>query len=222
MRASHPALNHLVDTIDRHLHARAGADGIAEVRRALATFRAGCDDREIPVRNEPPGCRGFDEALTVTRAQSGDAIADAITAALPYLKWITYSAYPAAEIGPLFPTQHAFASLASLYDPDWERDFDLGLFLIEARTLYRDHKHQAAELYLPLTGPTLWRFGTQSAWSVRQAGEPVWNPPYQVHATLMEETPLLCLYAWTKDIHLPAQVVPAADWQGIEAALIQH
>jgi hypothetical protein len=221
MRASQPALNTLADVIDRHLAARDGADGIADVRGALATFRAGCDDRALADNNAPPACRQLDEALALVRAQSGDTIADAIAAAMPYLTWITYDRYPEEEIGPLFPTQHAFASLAALYDPAWERDFDLGLFLIESRTLYRDHKHQAAELYLPLTGPTRWRFGPDSTWSIRQAGEPVWNPPYQIHATLVEEAPLLCLYAWTRDIHPPAEVVPAADWPGIEAALMR-
>ena len=36
-------------------------------------------------------------------------------------------------------------------------DFLLGFFLLSPHTLYRDHKHLAPELYVPLTGPSGWR-----------------------------------------------------------------
>src|SRR5690606_38276017 len=137
----------------------------------------------------------------------------------PYLNWVSYDAYPADEIGAYFPKQHAFASLAWLYDSDYAHDLDLGMMLIEPHTLYRDHRHQAAELYLPLTGPSRWRFGLEAAWEIRQAGEPVWNPPYALHATLVDSVPMLCLYAWTKNVHAPAEVVPTSDWVEIEAQL---
>jgi hypothetical protein len=136
------------------------------------------------------------------------------------LPWHSYDAYPAAEIGPAFPAKHAFVSLVALQDATWSRDFDLGLFLIAPRTLYRDHHHKAPELYVPLTGPTKWRFGVNRPWVERQAHEPVWNTPDAVHATLVEDVPFLCIYAWTENIHHPAIVDRADDWTEIEARLI--
>jgi hypothetical protein len=85
--------------------------------------------------------------------------------------------------------------------------------------LYRDRHHPAPELYLPLTGPTRWRFGTGSPWETKAAGEPVWNPPDRVHATIVDAVPLLCLYAWTRDVMAPAVVDPAPDWAALDDAL---
>lgn len=222
MHSSQPEIFHLTETIDQHLAGITSApEGIAEVRAALAAFRQKIIPREIERKNSTPVCGYLDEALVLTEQQSGPVLARAIRAALPYLNWITYSAYPLAEIGPRFPTHHAFASLSALYDPEYALDFDLGIFLIAPRTLYRDHRHKAAELYLPLTGPSWWRFGLEDAWQPREAGEPVWNPPFAHHATRVEAAPFLCLYGWSRDVHFPANVIPAADWPEIEARLAQ-
>ncbi len=96
--------------------------------------------------------------------------------------------------------------------------FSLGLFLVAPRTFYRDRRHLAPELYAPLTGPTLWRFG-HGGWSRRLAHEPIWNEPSRVHATLVEEAPFLCIYVWTSNVSEPAAVVPAPDWEEIEQRL---
>jgi Dimethlysulfonioproprionate lyase len=172
--------------------------------------------------NDAPGAKGpacgfLDEALDAVKDAPG--LKQAIIAAGPFLRWITYDLYPPAEIGPRFPRAHAFASLiggAGLIHAD---DFELGLFLIAPRTLYRDHRHPAPELYAPLTGPHRWRFGIDAPWIEKPAHVPVWNEPMAVHATLVGEVPFLCLFGWTRDVNLPASVVPAKDWPQIEAAL---
>lgn len=221
MRPGCPALERLADAIDHHLSGVSGeAAAIAEVRGALARFRAAAPDRTLAAGSSSPQCGHLDVALALAARQSSATLLADLRAALPFLTWITYNAYPADEIGPLFPAQHAFASLAAPYDAAYDLDFDLGILLIAPHTLYRDHRHQAAELYLPLTGPTRWRFGIDAAWETRAAGEPVWNPPQNLHATLVGEVPLLCLYAWTRDVQLPAELVPAPDWLAIEADLV--
>ena len=98
-------------------------------------------------------------------------------------------------------------------------DFQLGLFLIAPKTLYRDHFHPAPELYVPLTGPHEWRFGTGESWKEYNSHIPVWNEPMQVHATLVRDRPFLSLYAWTKDVEGISVVAPAPDWAEIEASL---
>ena len=99
------------------------------------------------------------------------------------------------------------------------RDFELGLFLVAPRTLYRDHRHLAPELYVPLTGPHEWRFGTGESWTEYSAHTPIWNDPMQIHATLVREVPFLALFAWTRDVAADAVIVPATDWAEIEAGL---
>ncbi len=98
------------------------------------------------------------------------------------------------------------------------RDFDLGLFLIAPGTLYRDHRHPAPELYAPLTGPHFWRFRPDAPLLPKPAHRPVWNDPLQPHATKVGAVPFLCLFVWTRDVNLPAEVLPASDWPDIEQA----
>jgi len=161
-------------------------------------------------------------SFALARQQGASDIIDAIEPAMPYLDWVSYDSYPAAEIGRDFPRRHLFASLISPVDPDWSHDFDCGLLWIAPHTLYRDHHHPSPELYLPLTGPSLWRFGPDKPWGERKAGELIWNGANVTHATLVKEAPLLCLYAWTANVDAPAKIVTASDWQEIEADLARR
>jgi hypothetical protein len=164
-----------------------------------------------------PRCGFLGEALQA--AEKGPCAALVAQLGATELHWESYDAYAPETIGTDFPRRHAYASLIAGSDPEWRRDFDIGFLLIAPRTFYRDHHHLASELYVPLTGPSQWRFGTGSPWIEKHAGDVVWNPPERVHATLVGDAPLLCLYAWTENVHAPAMVDVAADWRGIEAAL---
>jgi hypothetical protein len=75
------------------------------------------------------------------------------------------------------------------------------------------------ELYVPLTGPHEWRFGTGASWTEYKAHTPIWNDPMQVHATLIRDLPFLSLFAWTRDVDAHATVTPSPDWNVIEAGL---
>ncbi|SLN24982.1 hypothetical protein ROA7450_01027 [Roseovarius albus] len=97
-------------------------------------------------------------------------------------------------------------------------DFLLGFFLLAPRTLYRDHKHLAPEVYMPLTGPNGWRFGAGD-WRDHDAGEIIYNAPNIVHATRVYDIPFLSLFAWTRNIAQPCSVVFAQDWDAVEAEL---
>ncbi|MBI2255606.1 MAG: hypothetical protein HYU58_13370 [Proteobacteria bacterium] len=189
--------------------------GVAKVRSRMAGLR----DRRGSSLQRPanaPLCGGLAEALAAIEIDTAAPLARALANA--GLHWESYRGYAADTIGPHFPKAHAYASLMAGADPDWACDFDLGFFLITPGTLYRDHHHPAPELYVPLTGPSQWRFGSGNGWAERQAGAIVWNPPNQVHATLVGAVPFLCLYAWTEQVHVPAKVDFSEDWKVIEAA----
>jgi hypothetical protein len=206
----------LIDEAHRQIAGCSGP-GVAEVTEGLDRIPAKVGT--LPEPQELPACAFLDGALEAVAASGRTALADAIARAHPSLRWIAYDLYPIAEIGSRMAGNHAFAELIGPVDaPVHAKDFALGLFLIGPRTLYRDHRHNAPELYLPFTGPTWWRF-EQGPWEVRRPGEPVWNPSLQVHATLVRDEPLLCLYAWTRDVRVPASVVAAADWAEIEGGL---
>ncbi len=149
-------------------------------------------------------------------AETHPGLAAAIDAARDHLEWITYDAYPLDLIGEHFAMGHAFASIIGTDSPFPALDFDSGLFLIAPGTLYRDHRHPAPELYAPLTGPHGWRFGPDRPIHVKPAHDPVWNPPNLPHLTKVGTVPFLSLYAWTKNVDDPAEVIPANDWARLE------
>lgn len=204
----------LIVEIGRYL-APMGGPGIAEVRHGLARWGR----RPVnPLAARPdPSCGSLDAAIAAIEARP--ELRSAIGRSTPHLRWVTYDAYPPEEIGPRFPRAHAFCSLIGETGFVPAEDYELGLFLIAPHTHYRDHHHAAPELYAPLTGPHLWRFGAGTPWVEKPAHEAVWNEPWKIHATVVGATPFLCVFCWTRDVNLPAKVVPAADWDMIEASL---
>jgi hypothetical protein len=215
----HPVLA-LIEAIDSYIDSR------PLQHRELAGIRRRLKERLKPASvaalSPVPSHPRHDElqpAFALAQQQGAGDVIDRLSEAQDYLDWVSYDSYPAAEIGTLFPRQHLFTSLIALVDPNWSHDFDFGLLWIAPQTLYRDHQHAAPELYLPLTGPSQWRFSPERPWIERQAGELVWNAANVSHATLVTSAPLLCLYAWTADVDAPARVIPAQDWHQIETGL---
>jgi len=124
-----------------------------------------------------------------------------------------------ADVGDGYRRGNLHALLVGPEDcPFVTNDFLLGFFLLSPHTLYRDHKHLAPELYIPLTGPSGWRFD-QGAWEDHTAGSAIYNPPNIVHATRVYETPFLALFGWSQDIGSACEVVFAGDWGKIEKEL---
>lgn len=207
-------IRNLIEASGTYLR-RFDTEGARDVVSGIGRWKDG------PLREvEPqpiPGCGYLAEAIYAIHG--ADELRDAITAARPFLNWITYDLYPRADIGNRFPEAHAFASLIGGDASVHADDFELGLFLIAPRTLYRDHHHAAPELYAPLTGPHGWRFGVTEAFHGKPAHDPVWNPAWGIHATLVKDVPFLCLFGWTRDVNIPAKTVPARDWDMIEAQL---
>jgi hypothetical protein len=203
----------LIDETDRYLAALPGP-GIGEVRSGIAAVRG------APVRaRAPSGNRVVAEFLPVALdalVATHPVLAAAIGGAAPHLEWITYDDYPAEKIG-AFREAHAFASVIGAEAPVWSADFDLGLFLIAPHVLYRDRRHQAPELYAPLTGPHGWRFGPDQPLIVKPAHEPVWNDPFTPHLTKVGPLPFLSVFCWPRDNDFAAEVLPATDWGALEA-----
>jgi hypothetical protein len=201
---SETAFRNLVAAIDGYI-AGLAFPGRADVQAGIAAARQ-TDPRPVEQRPSVLCDAHLPGALSSLAGDGHAALASAIAAAAPHLTWVTYDAYPAAEIGD-FAVRHAFASLIGEGAPYAGHDFDLGLFLIAPDTLYRDHQHAAPELYAPLTGPHFWRFDEYATFVAKPAHEPVWNEPWQVHATLTGAVPFLSIFCWTSDVSAPARIV---------------
>lgn len=188
--------------------------GAADVRMGLPTDPG--PERSVTQQPNPVVTAWLDTALKAV-ASTRPALAQIIRSAAPHLHWVTYDAYPRALIGDAFATGHAFASIRGEAAPFVATDFDLGLFLIAPRIVYRDHHHAAPELYAPLTGPHDWRFAPGDALHAKPAHAPVWNPPHRPHLTRTGHTPFLAFFVWTRDVNQIAEVIPAPDWPDLEA-----
>ncbi|MEQ1521024.1 MAG: dimethylsulfonioproprionate lyase family protein [Aestuariivirga sp.] len=204
------ALRTLVAEIETYVACLKGP-GIASVLEGTKKW-AGRPSGQIKPRTLP-ACAHLDSAL---QAMDKPSLAKAIADAHPFLKWITYDGYPREDIGAGFADNHAFASIIGEGCPFEAVDFDLGLFIIAPRIFYRDHHHAAPELYAPLTGPHGWRFkpGDPLVW--KEADVPVWNNPWEAHATMTGDTPFLAIFCWTRDTSQLAKIIPSPDWPTLE------
>jgi hypothetical protein len=208
------ALRTLVDEADRYLATLPGP-GVAEVRAGIAEWREGPVTRAAGTTANPVVSAHLPAALALLD-RDRPTLSLAIAEAAPALDWVSYDRYPPADIGAAFAAGHAYARIIGEGAAIPARDFDLGLFLIAPHVLYRDHRHPAPELYAPLTGSHGWRFAPGAPLIMKGAHEPVWNPPDRPHATKVGPTPFLCLYGWIRNVDLPARVIPADDWPGLE------
>jgi hypothetical protein len=209
------AIGALVDAAERYLATLSGP-GLAEVRAGIATWRDGPATPTGAMAVNGIVERHLSSALNCL-VEEHPALARAIADAASALRWQTYDRYPLAEIGSAFAEGHAYARIIGNGAAIPAHDFDLGLFLIAPNAFYRDHCHPAPELYVPLTGPHGWRFAPGAPLVMKDAHEPVWNPPNRPHAMKIGPNPFLCLYGWTRDVDLPARVLPANDWSQLEA-----
>jgi hypothetical protein len=211
------AIEDLIDEADLYLSGH-GGPGIHEARAVLARGRG------LPVasrRHRNPLVATHLPAALEVLAATHPALALAIRLAAPHLHWQSY-AYADPEIGLHFPKAHAFCSILGEDDASIRVEgVDFGLFLVAPHVLYRDHAHSAPELYAPLTGPHGWRFAPGAPLVVKPAHEPVWNAPHRPHLFKVGPVPFLCLFAWTADPAAPAYVLPATDWDALEALQLE-
>lgn len=211
--AREPAIRNLITEIDAYL-SRFHGPGIADVRAGIARWSGG------PIRTvEPARIRQtahVDSALEWMSTHGDGTLAKAISLAMPYLEWQAYDPYPRDLIGDVYAENHCMASLIGEGGHVGADDFDLGLFGFGPNILYRDHRHAAPEMYAPLTKPHGWRFKSGNALDWRSSFDPIWNEAWSQHAFKSGRTPFLCVFGWTRDVNVPAEMISEPDWAQIE------
>ena len=100
-------------------------------------------------------------------------------------------------------------------------DFSLGIFMLSPRTLYRDHNHDAPELYLNLSERSGWRFGTRD-WQDYSAGSLIWNKAGDPHATRVYDQPFISIFVWLENVNSPCNVIHFDDWIEVEQDLAKE
>lgn len=203
------------------------ADGYA-IDEMIAACRSALEIKGVVGRAQGhmPTHHGLlDDAIAAIDAPGLQNLKSALLAARDHLRWkVDDGGYYAAgdDVGEGYRSGNMHSLLVGPQDAlVHSTEHLLGLFLLAPWTLYRDHKHLASEIYIPLTGPSGWRFGLR-AWVDHLAGSRILNAPNVVHATRVYDRPFLALFAWTSYISSKCSVVVAGDWAETEFLLAQR
>jgi len=216
----------LIGSIVTYLQAhRAATRGVDLALDKLAEMDLS-DERLIDL---PPQGTRHDEVLTnaiagIVAPELQD-IADCLKAAQNDLVWREDNAQfypPGADLGEGYTKCNLHTLLIG---PDacghHNPDFRLGIFMLGPRTLYRDHNHDAPELYLNLSEKSGWRFGTHE-WQDYPAGSLIWNAAGDSHATRVYDQPFISVFVWLENVHAPCNVNYFDDWAEVEQDLAKQ
>jgi Dimethlysulfonioproprionate lyase len=70
-----------------------------------------------------------------------------------------------------------------------------GVMVLGPRTLYPHHRHEAEEIYVPLSGTAAWQQG-DAVWRPRAPGTLIHHLSEEPHAMRTGEEPLMAMYLW--------------------------
>lgn len=85
--------------------------------------------------------------------------------------------------------------------PIKSQDFRFGVYLQNPHTFYPSHRHEAVELYLPISGTALWQKDAGPFEPVK-TGTLIQHATYQPHATETGATPMLAFWAWLGNLSI--------------------
>ncbi len=152
--------------------------------------------RRLPRRRPCPHCAG---CTTSRRTASGDtcefaALTAALCRAAPSLTW--RQTYTIDDLGAEFLRNYAYTEVvgpgAALLASE---QLACGFLLLGSGTFYPRHRHEAEEIYIPLSGTAQWQQG-DAFWRERRPGTIIHHASEEPHAMRTHERPLLALYLW--------------------------
>ena len=111
----------------------------------------------------------------------------------PMLEW--RQTYTKHDFGLRFLERYGWTELVGQRGPFPSDRLAVGFLLLGPDTEYPPHRHEAEEIYIPLSGQALWLKG-ESGWLPRQPGEVIHHAPWTSHAMCTQQDPLLALYLW--------------------------
>ena len=123
----------------------------------------------------------------------------AVMAAAGHLTWRqTYGAADlrgAADFGAAFLRGYGWSEFIGLRGPVPSTELACGVLLLAPGVVYPPHAHQAAEVYLPLSGTAEWQQGDGGFVPV-PPGSVISHAPWVPHAMRAGPEPMLALYLW--------------------------
>jgi hypothetical protein len=121
------------------------------------------------------------------------ALIAALCRAASSLAW--RQSYTLKDFGAQFLDNYGWSELIGQRGPTLSERIACGFLLLGPATTYPSHRHQAEEIYLPLSGVARWLQGG-GPWQDKGAGTLIHHQSEEPHAMQTREQPLLALYLW--------------------------
>jgi quercetin dioxygenase-like cupin family protein len=142
-----------------------------------------------------PGLRHLPAAAHLAPSFSAP-FAAALAAAAHTLTW--RRSYTPAIVGAQFWDNYGWTELVGLNSPAHSERLACGIMLLGPRVTYPLHRHEAEEMYVPLSGTADWKLGAHP-WEAQAPGSVIHHPSNESHAMRTGEAALLALYLWRSD-----------------------
>jgi quercetin dioxygenase-like cupin family protein len=126
-------------------------------------------------------------------ASIGGSFVSALCRTAPSLAW--RQTYTRDEVDAAFLQNYGWAELARPVEKRTSAQISCGVLVLGPRTLYPHHRHEAEEIYVPLSGTAAWQQG-DALWREHPPGTLIHHLSEEPHAMRTGEEPLLALYLW--------------------------
>lgn len=218
----HALVHAIVQFFEANRDRNPGVDrALRKVQTLNLSLDAAVDSRPHDTRHS----QVLSEAIEDVTAPELQGIVDCLKAARYDLAWREDNAEyyaPDADLGEGYNNCNLHSLLVGPNACGFEaHDFCLGLFMLGPQTLYRDHAHDAPELYVNLSPRSGWRLASID-WRDYNAGSIIWNGPGDPHATRTYDRPFLSIFVWLENIDSVCQVIPFPDWEEVERNLCRN
>jgi dimethlysulfoniopropionate lyase len=126
-------------------------------------------------------------------ANLGAALVLGLGRAAAALSW--RQTYTGRDLDEVFLSNYGWTELFGLHGALVSERLACGFLLLGPQTLYPRHRHEAEEIYLPLSGVASWQQG-DGVWREKLTGTAIHHACLEPHAMRTSEQPLLALYLW--------------------------
>ncbi len=159
--------------------------------RLLPDIDINCPDRILEPRTLP--VLKFLPRLASGAASPYRAVIDRLIDARDTLHF--GQTYSAKDFGEDFLSQYGWIKLLGP-DAYWHCDsLSSGFLILGDSNTYPQHRHQAEEIYLPISGNAQW-YREHDGWQQQPAGTLIHHPGGIEHAMRTQGEPLIALYLW--------------------------
>ena len=131
----------------------------------------------------------------MVKAATPDTVPTAklLAAVANHLAW--GQTYLPEDFGSIFLERYGWTELVGTRGVIANNRIACGFLLLGPEIEYPLHRHEAEEIYVPLTGRTYWMRNNEK-WVSREASLPIYHETWMPHAIRTDAVPLLAIYLW--------------------------